>query len=316
MNDSPLILLVDDNEDNIRAMERPLRKKGYRLLKAMNGYEALSITQEKGVDLILLDIMMPGITGFEVCRQLKQSRKYQLIPIVLVTALNQVQDRIEGIKVGADDFISKPFNREELLARVDSLLRIKSLTDQLDSAETVIFSLAEAVEARDHYTRGHTERVGKVAVSIGKEMGFSQDELENLRKGGILHDIGKIGVPDNILNKSGRLKGEELKKMKKHPQIGYDICKHLKTAKGLLDIILHHHEKMDGSGYPHGLQNVKISLPVRIMTVADIFDALISDRPYRKGLSLKKVYSILEQKVSANLIDPEVIYCLKLLKFK
>lgn len=311
MNATPVILVVDDNEDNIKVLTRPLKKEGYRILEALSGEEALNIVRKSPPDLIILDVMMPGLTGFEVCQILKKDPEYQLIPIVMVTALNELKDKIKALGAGADDFLNKPVNRHELMARAKSLLRLKNLTDRLESAEAVIFSLAEAVEARDEYTGGHTERVGKLAVIIGRKMNLSEADIENLSRGGIVHDIGKIGIRDHILNKPGQLVDDEFDIMKKHPEIGYEICKSLKTTKGLLDLILLHHEKLDGSGYPKGLKGEQIPLPVRILAVADIYDALITNRPYRKSLSHEQVFEILDNEVFLNRIDGTVVECLK-----
>lgn len=311
VNKIPTLLLVDDNIDNLKVMERPLKKEGYKLIVVEDGKSAIKEMEKEQIDLILLDVMMPEISGFEVCETLKKNAKFQLIPIIMITSLTQMEDRIKSIEVGADDFLNKPFNSNELIARVRSLLRIKSLTDQLDSAESIILSLAEAVEARDVSTRGHTERVGKLAEAIGKKMGASWEKKEALRKGGIMHDIGKIGIRDHILGKPGKLNEEEFSTMKQHPAIGFEICKSLKSAKGILDLILHHHEKLDGSGYPHGLKGEEISLAIRILTVVDIYDAMITSRPYREGLQKDVAYATLDQYVATNHIDGKVVDCLK-----
>lgn len=310
------IMVVEDEQKTYLVLERILSNQGYRTISAQNGQEALDMMENHPVDLILLDIVMPGMSGFEVCRNLKQNPRRQFIPIILVTGRVRQEDKIKGIEAGADDFLNKPVNVPEMLARIRSLLRLKSLTDQLDSAEAVIFSLAETVEARDAYTGNHTGSVAKTAIAIGRKMGLPDKQINVLKRGGILHDIGKIGIPDNILNKRGPLTAEEFETMKKHPLIGYEICKPLKTTKGLLEVILHHHEKLDGSGYPDGLKEDEIPLTVRIIAVADIYDSLTSDRVYRSRLGLQATFEIMDREAESNHIDSEVLDALKKIVFQ
>jgi putative two-component system response regulator len=220
--------------------------------------------------------------GYEVCEQLKKSPEGKLLPVVMVTALGQVADRVRGLDVGADDFIVKPIERVELVARVRSLLRVKQLYDRLDDAQRTIFALARAVEAKDSLTEAHTERVGLNARRLGAAVGLGEDALDDLLWGGVIHDIGKIGIPDSILLKSGPLSAEEFEVMKRHVVIGEEIARPLRSAHDLLPIIRHHHERVDGSGYPDGLVGDDIPISARIVAICDAFDALISDRPYRK----------------------------------
>ena len=220
----PTILIVDDDYQNLKLMEGILFPINCELIKATNGFDTLNIVNKTNVDLILLDVMMPEMDGYEVCRQLKESEATRLIPVVLVTALDDREAKIKGIEAGADDFITKPPNKMELLARTKSLIKLKRLNDNLTSIEYVLFSLAKTVEAKDGYTQGHVERVSKLAITLGKKMKLSEREMEALRYGGVLHDIGKIAVPGNILNKPGPLSEEEWKVMKNHPVAGYNIC--------------------------------------------------------------------------------------------
>jgi putative two-component system response regulator len=263
------------------------------------------------IDVILLDVMMPGIDGFEVCRRIKGNPATRMIPIIFVTALDDTDSRVEGIEAGGDDFITKPVNKIELLARTKSLIGVKRLNNNLASIEDVLFSLAITVEAKDAYTQGHIERVGNVAVLLGRKIGVSKKDIEALRFGGTLHDIGKIGVPEDILNKPGPLTDKEFEIMKTHADIGYKICSPLKKNLGpALDVIRHHHEKLDGSGYPDGLKGDEIPMVARIMAVADIYDALITDRPYRKGMSKEKAFGIINKEAGEGKLDPEVVKCL------
>jgi putative two-component system response regulator len=250
--------------------------------------------------------------GFETCRRLKQQEHTRLIPIILLTALNDADSKLRGIEVGADDFISRPPNQAELLARTNSLINVKQLNKNLTSVENVLFSMARAVEAKDKYTQGHIERVASLAVAISNKMGLGGKETKALRYGGVLHDIGKIGIPNDILNKPGPLDANEWKIMKKHPEIGYKICLPLGNTLGLaLDIIRYHHEKMDGSGYPYGLEGEEIPMVARIMAVADIYDSLVTHRPYRKGMSRDKAMEIIDKEASEGKLDIHIIELLK-----
>ena len=304
----PTILIVGDDARNLKLLEAILLPTTCEIIKATNGIDALNIVNKTNVDLILLDVIMPEMDGYEVCRHLKASEATRLIPVVLLTALDDRGSKIKGIESDADDFITKPPNKMELLARTKSLIKLKRLNDKLASIENVLFSLAKTVEAKDEYTQGHVERVSKLAIALGKKMGLSEKEMESLRYGGILHDIGKIGIPGHILNKPGPLNNEEWKVMKNHPVAGYNICLPLKKNLGFaLEVIRHHHEKLDGSGYPDGIKNEEISTAARIMAVVDIYDALITDRPYRKGMPLEKAVDILKQEASNNKLDPVVV---------
>ena len=290
----PTILIVDDDPLNRKLLNGLLKPLGYSTRLSSNGVQALECLGEVDIDLVLLDIMMPDMDGFEVCRTIKGCEDTRQIPVVLITALDDVDTKVRGIEAGADDFLTKPPHKAELIARVKSLLRIKQLNGSLTSIENVLFSMARAVEAKDRYTQGHVDRVSRLAFSIGKRMGLSERELDALRLGGALHDIGKMGIPGEILNKPGALNDQEWTIMKTHPEIGYDICFPLKKNLGhALDIVRHHHEKLDGSGYPDGLKGDEILMVTRIMAVADIFDALTSDRPYRKAMSNGKALEIL-----------------------
>ncbi|MBI4383527.1 MAG: response regulator [Nitrospinae bacterium] len=308
---SSTILVVDDEKKASAVFERILTGQGYRVVLARNGQEALDIVETTPVDLILLDIMMPGLSGLEACRTLKQNPRRRFVPVILMTGIKQREERIKGIEAGADDFLSKPINAPEVIARIRSLLRLKTMVDQLDSAAEVILSLAEALGARDAYTASHVRSVAATAVALGREMRLPEEEIDVLRYAGILHDIGKIGVPDSILQKRGSLSEEEIQVVRKHTVIGHEICKPLKTAQGLLEIVLHHHEKLDGSGYPHGLRNGEISLTVRIVAVADIYDALTSDRSYRSRMSAEDAFGVLDREAEARHIDADVLQALK-----
>ena len=308
IDNRPTILIVDDDAQNLKLLEGMLFPIDCELIKANNGIDTLSVVEKTEVDLVLLDVMMPEMDGYEVCRQLKENEATRLIPVVLVTALDDREAKINGINAGADDFITKPPNKMELLARTKSLIRLKRLNDNLASIEYVLFSLARTVEAKDEYTKGHVERVSKLAIILGRKMGLSETEMEALRYGGILHDIGKITIPEFILNKPGPLSPEESEVMKNHPVAGYNICLPLKKNLGnALDVIRQHHEKLDGSGYPDGLKSEEISTASRIMAVVDIYDALVTDRAYREGMPLGKAIDILKKEANAKKLDEFVV---------
>jgi len=302
------ILLVDDDQMNVSLMESRLKAADYDVLKAYNGEDALAVVRDTNVDLILLDIIMPGMDGYEVCQNLKESEATRLIPIVMLTALDDTESRVKGIEAGADDFISKPPNRAELMARIRSLLRINTLNRDLTCFENVLISLAYAVEAKDVYTQGHIMRVSDFAVLIGKQTGVSESDLKALRLGGILHDIGKIGISEDILNKPGALTDDEWAIMKQHPAEGHRICTPLKMNLGpALLVIRHHHEKLDGSGYPDALKGEEISRLARIMAIADIYDALTSDRAYRKGMDKDRALGILKEEAADGKLDEAIV---------
>jgi putative two-component system response regulator len=238
---------------------------------------------------------------------MKGKPETRLIPVILLTSLNSDADRIHGIMCGADDFLNKPVNKQELLARVHSLLRLKRFTDELDNAEAVLFSLALTIEAKDPYTEGHCDRLSKYSVALGEKLGLSEDMRLALRRGGLIHDIGKLGVPEHILLKPGPLTPEERKIMEQHTVLGERICAPLRSFRHVLPIIRHHHEKQDGSGYPDGLKGAQVPLTARILQITDIYDALITDRPYRKALPLEKAFAIMREEVKRGWWDGSIL---------
>lgn len=288
---APTILIADDLEENRSLYADMLQDRGYRTVEAADGYQALEILQTQPVDLAVLDISMPKLSGLEICHLIKSNPETCLTPVILVTGMGGPNGRIHGIEHGADDYLTKPVNRRELLARISSLMRIKRLTGELEKAESVLFSLARSIEAKDQCTRGHCDRLSEYAVALGERIGLEEEQLVALRRGGIVHDIGKVAVPEHILLKPGPLTPEERRIMERHTVIGEEICSPLKSFSSVLPIIRHHHERLDGSGYPDGLTGERIPLLARILSVVDVYDALTTDRPYRQALSREDAFA-------------------------
>ncbi len=300
------VLIVDDNDALRALLAEILSMEGFQVATAAHGEAALNAVTEHEPDLLLLDINMPGMDGFEVCRRVKSDPQTRLIPVILVTGLSATQDRIRGIEAGADDFLSKPVDRTELLARVRSLLSLKGYVDELESAETVLFALARSIEGKDPYTEGHCERLSSYSAQLGERIGLPEEEITALRRGGVVHDIGKVAVPDAILLKPGPLTAEERDVIQKHPVVGERICSPLKSFRSVLPIIRHHHEKNNGTGYPDGLKGEDIPLTARVLQIVDVYDALTTARPYKRALTREEALEVMEQEVAKGWWDPQL----------
>ena len=300
------ILVADDQPSNRELLEELLTTQGFTVITACDGASVLEVLARVQVDLVLLDVMMPHLNGFEACEKIKNNPETYLIPVVLITALCDKQDRIEGIKVGADDFLTRPVDRTELLARVRSLLTLKHRTDELERAESVLFSLARSIEGKDPYTHGHCERLSDYSASLGEHLGLAEDDITALRRAGIVHDIGKVAVPDAILLKPGRLTQEEWKLIKEHPAVGERICAPLKSFRLVLPIIRHHHEKLDGTGYPDGLRGEAIPITARVLQIVDVYDALTTERPYKKAFTIVDALQTMKEEVAKGWWDPRI----------
>lgn len=300
------ILVADDQAANRELLQELLTEQGFHVVTAADGQNALQTLSTTPVDLVLLDVMMPGMTGFEACQKIKGNPDTELLPVVLVTALSDKQDRLEGIQAGADDFLTRPVDRTELLARVRSLVKLKMRTDELERAESVLFSLARSIESKDPYTHGHCERLADYSVSLGKQVGMSEEQIVALRRAGVVHDIGKVAVPDAILLKPGRLTEEEWGVIREHPVVGERICAPLKSFRLVLPIIRHHHEKFNGTGYPDGLQGDAIPIAARVLQIVDVFDALTTERPYKKALSTEVALQTMREEVAKGWWDPRI----------
>ena len=303
----PTLLIADDIEANRELLTEILSTDRYRIVQAEDGEQAMQLLEEGEIDLALLDVMMPGRSGFAVCRALKSNPDTRLIPVVMLTSLSASEDRVQGIESGADDFLNKPVNKEELLARVRSLLKLKQFTDELEHAENVLFALALSIEAKDPYTDGHCDRLSESSEALAKRLSLSEEELIALRRGGIIHDIGKVAVPDQILLKPGPLTPEERKVMQRHTIVGAGICSPLKSFRSVVPIIRHHHEKIDGSGYPDGLKGDAVPLTARILQTVDIYDALTTDRPYRKAMAPDRALALMREEVKRGWWDGALV---------
>ncbi|HZQ92630.1 MAG TPA: HD domain-containing phosphohydrolase [Terriglobales bacterium] len=301
------ILLVEDSEGNRDLMRELLTVRGYDVVTAANADEAEAAIRVQQPDLILLDVIMPGRSGYDLCRKLKSDPTTRLVPVVMITGLTSREDRIRGIQAGADEFLSKPIVPEELFARAESLLRLKDYTDELENVESVLFTLARSVEARDPYTEGHCERLSRYSVDLGRRLGLDEDSLTALHRGSILHDLGKIVIPDEILRKGKNLSPEEWQIMKQHPVTGESICQPLKSLRNVLPIIRHHHEHWNGTGYPDALRGEEIPFLARVLQVVDVYDALRTARPYKPALSHSESERTMRGEAASGLWDPDLV---------
>lgn len=300
------VLVVDDDAVNRELLQEFLAAEGLEVVSAPDGRSSLEVFSRLKPDLVLLDVNMPFLDGFEVCRRVKSNPETRLTPVVLVTALSATEDRVRGIRAGADGFLSKPVDHSELLAHVRSLLSLKAHTDELERAESVLFALARSIEGKDPYTEGHCERLSGYSARLGEQIGLAEDQVIALRRAGIVHDIGKVAVPDAILLKPGRLTPEEFRIMQEHPVVGERICAPLKSFRLVLPIIRHHHEKLNGSGYPDGLKGEEIPMTARVLQIVDVYDALTTQRPYKRAFSRAEALEMMEEEVKKGWWDPGI----------
>ncbi len=292
---TPLLLVVDDYELHRDLMVKELQGAGYRTATAKDGFEALEKTNSLHPDLVLLDVNMPRLDGLQVLAKMRQNPQTRLLPVILVTGQFETEDKVRGFDAGASDFLGKPWDPPELVARVRAHLRVRSLINELEGVEQVLYMLAKVVEVRDAYTLEHTGRVASYAQAIAEAIHLGQDDQSALHKGALLHDIGKIGIPDAILRKPGPLSEDEWRQMRRHPEIGVEITSRLHSMGDAFGIIRSHHERWDGNGYPDGLAGEAIPCLARIVAVADSFDAITSDRPYHRRRSFREGLDLIRQ---------------------
>jgi putative two-component system response regulator len=303
----PRVLVVDDNRNNLSTMHELLRSRGYSACCVGSAEEAEREIHRHPPDVILLDVMLPGKSGYDLCQELKSNPATRLIPVIIITGLSDRDSRLRGINAGADDFLNKPTYPEELFARVNSLVKLKHFTDELDNAGAVLCSLGLSVESRDPYTEGHCERLSNYASELGEYLGLDEESIVALKRGGFLHDLGKVAIPDDVLKKASNLTAAERKVMQRHPVIGERICKPLKSLRRVLPIIRHHHEHWDGSGYPDGLAGENIPLLARVLQVVDVYDALRTARPYKPALSHEAAIQVMQREADSGMLDPQIV---------
>lgn len=336
------IVIVDDQPNNLRVLSGILQQAGYKVRPALDGKFALQSIKSSPPDLILLDIRMPEMDGYEVCRHLKADEQTREIPVIFISALQDMEDKLNAFRVGGVDYVAKPFQMEEVLARVQAHIKLYRLQCNLQNVietrtqdlrmtleslsesqkkyskilEEMILAISMTIEKRDPYTAGHQWRVSLIAAEIAHELGMSADRIEGIRLGGMVHDIGKIYVPVEILARPGALSDIEFSFIKTHPEVGYDIVKHVQFPWPVADMILQHHERLDGSGYPRGLKRGEILLESQIISVSDIVEAIASHRPYRPALGLE--HALKEIRAGAGRIyDADVAAaCLRLFEEK
>jgi putative two-component system response regulator len=292
----PSVLVVDDEESVRLFLQRLLGRAGYAVDVASDGRSALEAIGSRTPDLVLLDLRMPGsVDGYEVCRRVKADPATRLVPVVIVTGLSEPAARLESIRAGADDFQIKPVDSQALLARVRSLVRIKQYTDDLDSATAIIMTLASMIEARDGYGEGHCHRMANYATRLGRALGLDENDLQVLYRGAFLHDIGMLSVPEGILQKSGPLEPEERTQVRSHTVVGDRLCSNLRSLHPVRPIVRHHHEHLDGSGYPDALCGDEVPLLAQIVGIVDTYEALTTPRPYQRAVSSEDAFHVLRE---------------------
>jgi cyclic di-GMP phosphodiesterase len=301
------VLVVDDYAPNLDGLRRLLERQGYVVLTASNGHDALEIVSREHPDLVLTDVVMPQISGVDVCAAIKGSAETCLTPVVLISASHERDTRLTGLGAGADDYLNKPVDPDELYTRVRSLIRLKRMTDDLESAESLFLTLGRVIEARDPSTEGHCDRLAVYASALGTALNLDQADLDALYRGAFLHDIGKIGIPDRVLLKKGKLTRSEYELMKQHPVIGDELCQTVRSFEVVRPIVRYHHERLDGRGYPDGLIGDQIPLLARIVSVVDVFDALTSDRPYRKALKTEAAFRIMREDAATGWCESSLV---------
>lgn len=314
------VLIVDDEFAGRQTLESVLDGEGYDLHVAENGMQALEQARKHLPDVILLDIMMPGMTGFEVCQRIRNDPQLAEIPIIVLTALDDRQSMLEALKAGADDFITKPFDRFELRARllgitrlnryhklIEERAKLREANEQILAAyEATIEGWSHALDLRDQETEGHSQRVTALTVQLAGRFGLNNEQLPHIRRGALLHDIGKLAVPDAILHKPDKLNEEEWELMRKHPQSAFDMLQRVEYLRPALEIPLCHHEKWDGTGYPRGLKGEKIPVAARLFAIVDVWDALRSDRPYRPAWTKEQAFDYIRDQ-SGKHFDPQIV---------
>jgi putative two-component system response regulator len=308
--DAYQVLVVDDDavqREMLRDMLSACGAPACTVLEAQDGQEALALLRRNLVDAVLLDKRMPIMDGDTVCKHIREIPGMNLLPVIMVTGSNSSEELAKSFAMGATDFIRKPYSPMELLARVKAAVANKRVTDQLDTAENLLFALARMVEAKDETTGDHCSRLSHMALVFGRILGLSDSDLHALRRGGVLHDIGKLGIPDSLLLKRGPLSDQEWALMRTHTLIGGHLCEGLSSMRKVQPIIVHHHERWDGSGYPDGLAGEQIPYLARVFQILDIYDALASERPYKAAFSTEEIIAMFEEETRNGWRDPALV---------
>lgn len=289
------ILLIDDEKTVCEVIKLQLEDEGYEVDVAYDGQEGWDKIAPFNPDVIVSDVMMPRLNGIQLCKKIKENHATRFTPVIIMTTLSDRSKRYEALESGADEFLNKPIDSIEMITRIRALIRTKSLIDDLEDSKNIIRMLANAIEAKDGYTGKHTERVASYSLALARASGVNKDLWPTIEMGALLHDVGKIGIPEAVLGKPDKLDEDEFNKIKEHPDIGVEIVKPLNFLQDVIKVIRYHHERIDGTGYPEGLKGEDIPLEARIVSIADAFDAMTSDRPYRKGMPKEKAIQLLRE---------------------
>jgi len=301
------VLVVEDDAAVSNVFARMLSAEGYSVQTVPDADSARDAIEHQPPDVILLDVMLPGTDGFSLCRCIKDNASTRLTPVILVTALADRESRINGRRAGADDFLTKPVDGQELVARVGAAARLKRYTDDLDSAASIVMTLGVMIEARDGMTEGHCHRMANYATAVGRALGLAAADLQALHRGGFLHDIGMLAIPPSVLLKAGPLDPDEFERIKSHTIIGDDLCRNLRSLQAVRPIVRHHHERRDGTGYPDGLCGDDIPLLAQIISVVDLYDAVTHARPYQRTHAPDEAIRLLRMQVDEGLRDATIV---------
>lgn len=301
------VLIVEDEEPPREMLRRVLEREGYVITTAADGEEALTTIAAQQPDVVILDVMLPQLNGFEVCRRVRQDARTRLTPIVMVTGYDEQAERVRGLSAGADDFLAKPIDIQELLARVRSLARMKRYTDDLDSASAILTTLAAMIESRYGYSAGHCHRMANYATAVGRVIGASEGDMQALYRGAFLHDIGMLAISDAVLQKAGKLTAAEYEMVKSHTVVGDRLCANLRSLHSVRPIIRWHHERLDGSGYPDGLIGDEIPLVALIVAVVEVYEAITTPRPYQRPMQPSDAVALLVRHAERGWLSADVV---------
>jgi putative two-component system response regulator len=301
------VLVVDDDTAVARLLQRLLQHDGHAVHIASSVSDARAVMAEHPPDVVVLDVVLPDSDGLALCRTIKEDAATRLTPVVLVTALDDAELRLQGLTAGADDFLIKPIDTRQLVTRVRALSRLKRYTDDLDAAGSIITTLAVMIEARDGHAEGHCHRMANYATALGRTLGLDPAELQALHRGGFLHDIGMLAIPDSVLRKPGAIEPEEFELVKSHTVIGDTLCANLRSLRAVRPIVRHHHERLDGSGYPDGLRGDAVPLLAQIIGVVDAYDAVTTNRPYQRAQSSDEGIRVLRRQVESGWRSAKVV---------